>query len=192
MKERPLRADVLRNRIRILVAAESAFGARGINATTGEIARLAGVSVATLYRHFATRDTLLDAVFAARLQRLADRVADAATRPDPGRALFDFLVGITAGNPRERIFCDPITEAGLDVAAAVARPAHPLHRRLGELVARARHAGQVRPDLNADSLMRLMAGAAHAMRLADPPERALVLRFVIDGLRPPAGTHLAA
>nr|WP_203902198.1 helix-turn-helix domain-containing protein [Virgisporangium aliadipatigenens] len=79
--ERSLRADALRNRIRILVAAETVFAAKGPAAAVEDVARLAGVGVGTVYRHFATREALRDAVFAGRLQRLTDHAEHAARNP---------------------------------------------------------------------------------------------------------------
>jgi AcrR family transcriptional regulator len=185
--ERSLRADALRNRIRILVAAESVFAAKGLDASTDEVARLAGVGIGTLYRHFATKEALLDAVFAGRLQRLADLAGDLARESDAGRAFFDFFAGLVGESPRERMLDDALTRAGLDAEAAADRPDHPLHAALAHLLERAQRAGQVRLDVGVPDLMISMLGVVHALRRAGGSTRLRqrALTIVLDGLRPP-------
>ncbi|GIJ44619.1 TetR family transcriptional regulator [Virgisporangium aliadipatigenens] len=189
--ERSLRSDALRNRIRILVAAESVFAAKGLDASTDEVARLAGVGIGTLYRHFATKDALLDAVFAGRMQRLVDRADDLARESDAGRAFFDFFAGLLGESPRDRVFTDALARAGLDAEAAATRPDNPLHIAMAQLLERAQRSGQVRPDVSVPDLVSSMFGLVHAMRHAGTATRVRLrtLTIVVDGLRPPAGTQ---
>jgi AcrR family transcriptional regulator len=183
--ETSLRADALRNRIRILVAAEAVFAAKGLSASTDEIARIAGVSVGTLYRHFATKKALEDAVFAGRMQRLADRANDAAQGTDPGRAFFRLFAGMAGEDLTGRQSSDALTQAGQDAEAAAMHPDHPLHTALGRLLVHAQRSGQVRPDVDTATVVALMAGTVHALRHAGPGphQRARTLTVVVDGLR---------
>jgi AcrR family transcriptional regulator len=83
---KPLRADARRNQARVLETAEAVFAAKGTAASTEEIARQAGVGIGTVFRHFPTKEALLEAVFVGRLRRLADEVdALAAAKDQPRR-----------------------------------------------------------------------------------------------------------
>jgi AcrR family transcriptional regulator len=185
--ERSLRSDALCNRLRILVAAESVFAAKGIESPTGEIARLAGVSLGTLYRHFGTKDVLVDAVFAGRAQRLAERADELARKFDPGNALFGFCAGLVGENPRDRIISYVLARAVLDAEAGATGPEPLVRRVLDDLLDRAQRCHQVRSDVGVRELLAVMAGAAVALRLAgdDSRARSRVLEVILDGLRRP-------
>jgi AcrR family transcriptional regulator len=85
-----LRADARRNRDRIVEVAREVFRERGYDASLDEIARRAGVGPGTLYRHFPTRDALLDAVMQVWVARVAETTDKALTHEGPAR---DFLLG---------------------------------------------------------------------------------------------------
>src|SRR5712691_4544222 len=93
---RPLRADARRNRERVLDAARAAFAAQGLSVPLDEIARHAGVGPGTLYRHFPTKEALIEAVVHDRLQGLAADGAALLDAPDPGAAFFAFLGRLAA------------------------------------------------------------------------------------------------
>src|ERR1700680_1105959 len=88
---RPLRADAQRNRARLLDVAEVVFASKGIAASTEEIAREAGVGIGTVFRHFPTKEALLEAVFVRRLEQLAAHADALADAYDPGAAFFTFF-----------------------------------------------------------------------------------------------------
>src|SRR5258708_17586261 len=90
LQKRP-RADAQRNRARLLDVAELVFATKGIGASTEEIAREAGVGIGTVFRHFPTKEALLEAVFIRRLQQLAARADALAEADDPGAAFFSFF-----------------------------------------------------------------------------------------------------
>src|SRR3984885_11076494 len=83
---RPLRADARRNRERVLEAARAAFGAEGSDVSLDEIARRAGVGAGTVYRHFATKEALFEAVVFDRIAELVEEARTLSKDPDPGRA----------------------------------------------------------------------------------------------------------
>lgn len=87
----PLRADARRNRERILAAAEEVFLEQGANAVLDEVARRAGVGVATLYRRFPTREDLLAATYSARFTTFAENSRRRAAELDPVSALRAYL-----------------------------------------------------------------------------------------------------
>ena len=83
--KRPLRRDARENRDRILLAARDAFARQGIDVSVEEIAARAGVGVGTLYRRFPTKDALVEAVFEAHLDQIAEAAERALADPTPGR-----------------------------------------------------------------------------------------------------------
>ena len=90
--ERPLRRDAERNRQRILQAARVVFAERGLGGSHDDIAREAGVGVGTVYRRFHDKQQLIDALFEARIEEIADVARAAAEHPDPWEALVGFLL----------------------------------------------------------------------------------------------------
>lgn len=89
--ERPLRADARRNRDRLLEAAARAFARDGSEATLNGIAREAGVGIGTLFRHFATREELVEAVYRSELARLCDDVPALIETKGPEAALREWM-----------------------------------------------------------------------------------------------------
>src|SRR4051812_6945466 len=85
-----MRADARRNRARILETAEAVFAAKGVIASTEEIAREAGLGIGTVFRHFPTKEDLVEAVLLARLGSLA-RKAAALSEEQASPAFFTFF-----------------------------------------------------------------------------------------------------
>ena len=97
--ERPLRQDAARNRERLIAAARSAFADHGPDVPLEEIARAAGVSRTTLYRNFETREQLAAEIYTDNMDRIVQRAAELAGRPDGVVALVDFVLDIqVSGN----------------------------------------------------------------------------------------------
>src|SRR4051812_644054 len=82
-----MRQDARDNRERILVAADQVFGTKGESGSTEEVARLAGVGIATVFRHFPTKEGLIEAALVRHFTALLDRTRAAATASDPTTAL---------------------------------------------------------------------------------------------------------
>jgi AcrR family transcriptional regulator len=137
MAERPPRADALRNREKVLMAAREAFAACGYGVPLDEIAARAGVGPGTVYRHFPSKEELFEAVVAARVQDLIDDARGRAATADPGRAFFGFLGKIRQEAAAKRDLPDVITIAG--------SMQEDLHAALDVLLRRAQQAGAVRP-----------------------------------------------
>jgi AcrR family transcriptional regulator len=177
--DKPLRADARRNRARVLAAADEVFSAKGVAAPTEEVARHAGVGVGTVFRHFPTKEALLEAVLVERFARLAGEARDLAEAADPGTVLFDFLDRVVGQSASKNAFTDALTASGIDPADAVADVGRDLRAALDRLLARAQTAGAVRDDVRTTELIALIVGASHAARHSD---RAPAVIF--DGLRP--------
>ena len=104
-----LRADAERNRERILDAAREVFAEQGLEASTNEVARRAGVGVATLFRRFPTRDDLVGAVFADKMAAYAAAIDEALAKPDPWDAFCGFITRVCQMQADDRGFADVLT-----------------------------------------------------------------------------------
>ncbi|MEU8921833.1 helix-turn-helix domain-containing protein [Kitasatospora sp. NPDC048545] len=183
---RPLRADAARNRARLLDAATEVFTTRGVDVPTEEIARAAGVGVGTLFRHFPTKEALLEAVVVRRLETITDRTARLAAEHPPAEAFhacFRLVVEQSAGKQE---FTRALAEAGVDVHASLRESSGLMRAQLAGLLTAAQQAGAVRPDLGLPELVALLVGtgAATEQLAADPAARERVFEVVLTGLRP--------
>ncbi|KAA2256736.1 TetR/AcrR family transcriptional regulator [Solihabitans fulvus] len=180
-ERRPLRADAQRNRARLLEVAERVFAAKGTSASTEEIAREAGVGVGTVFRHFPTKEALLEAVFVCRLRRLADEADALTSSTDPGTAFFTFFTGVVEQSATK----NALAEAGIDVQRVSSEVRAHVVRALGSLLAGAQEAGAVRDDIGVPELLALLIGASRTAEYAseDRAVQARALAIVLDGLR---------
>lgn len=156
----PPRADAVRNRARILAAADEVFAARGPSASTEEVAARAGVAVGTVFRHFPTKQVLLRAIMKDLLAGLIAQAEDLLDDGDPGQALFTFFAGVVERAARQQTVVG-LLDFGLDVAESV----NVLAESVAALLAGAHDAGTARPDVRADEIVALLAvacqGALH-------------------------------
>jgi AcrR family transcriptional regulator len=182
---RPLRADARQNRERLLGAAGTAFAADGLSVPLDEIARRAGVGPGTLYRHFPTKEALVEAVVQDRLLRLAAEGAALRDSSDPGAAFFAFIDLLAAEAGPKRDLFDALASAGAEVGPAVTAAADDLRAQITCLLARAQRAGAVRADIGSAELTALLSGILFAMRPRPGTDQALVLLVFRDGLQPP-------
>lgn len=185
--DRRLRADARRNRAKLLDVAEEVFAEKGTSASTEEVARRAGVGIGTVFRHFPTKNDLLEAVFAARLRRLADSAARLGDAADPGEAFFTFFTRMVAYAREKSAFAEALSTAGFDDVTSPIK--EEFHRSLGVLLARAQEAGAVRADVGYPEVVTLLVGASHAAEhpISPPDVRDRALRVLLDGLRPHGG-----
>ena len=150
---RPPRADALRNRARILEAAEEVFAERGPDASTEEVARRAEVAVGTIFRHFPTKSDLLRAL----LKRLLDQLgADAQTLVAGGdpRALFTFFSQLVERTAQNRTVVTLLAAEG--TAVPIAEPLGTLTGTISILLVRAQQAGAVGSSVRLDEVMALL------------------------------------
>ncbi len=150
---RPMRADALRNRGRLLEVAAVAFAERGEGASLDDIARRAGVGVGTLYRHFPTRQTLLEAVHLGRVEAIAARADVLAGTLEPGPALVAWLDELAVGMLRAR---------GLKALLGGAACCACVRSAAARLVRAAQDAGALRPDVEPVEVLRLVHGVVTA------------------------------
>jgi len=177
------RADAVRNRARVLAAADAVFGEKGATASTEEVAARAGVGIATVFRHFPTKQGLLEAIVLARLERLLAVAESLVAEGGDGFATLFALFVEEAVN--KRVFGDVLTHAGEGFRTANTAIVDGLWAAFATLIARGQAAGQVRPGFDVDDVQILLAGAHQALQRAgdDPARRARLLAILLDGVR---------
>ena len=163
----PLRADAQRNRQRIVGAARGVFAEQGLEAPLNEVARRAGVGIATLYRRFPTREALIAEVFAEKMSTYAKAIAVALADPDPWRGFCAFIEQACAMQADNHGFTDVLTLT-FPTAAAFEAKRVAAYSGFAELIARAKVAGRLRVDFSPEDLvMLLMANAGVVAATAD-------------------------
>jgi len=185
------RADAERNRRRVLDAAARVFAERGATATLNDVARAAGVGVGTVYRKFPDKEALLDALFDDKIDSLVRLADEASMIDDAGAAIRGFLLGLM-----EKRATDRGLDAILTVPGRSVRFSEELGRQFAptvdRLVARAIHAGELRPDFTGQEvcLLGFMVGkVADITRITDPDAWRRYAQLLVDGTRPSAGTE---
>jgi AcrR family transcriptional regulator len=180
--ERPLRRDAERNRLRVLQAAREVFADRGFDASLDQIAAHAGVGVGTVYRRFADKDALIDALFEERIDEVAAAAQHALSAPDPWEGLVGFLHQENALRARDRGLRQALLSRG---AHRTERAREKLTPIATELLARAQQAGSLRADFDLFDLplIDLMVSAiADLTREVSPELWQRALTIIIDGL----------
>ena len=188
--ERRMRADAARNRERLLVAATQAFELHGPDASLDEVARSAGVGIGTLYRHFPTREALLEAVFRDRIDGLTALGDELLRAPDAFESLSAWLhAHLTNASACQGLAGTVLIELlDVDGDGDEHEPACARMRAIGaQLLERAQAEGSARPDVDAEDLVRLVNALVSATD--DVEERAALadrlFTLMIDGLRAP-------
>ena len=164
---RPLRADAERNRQRLITAAREVFAERGLHVPMEDIARHAGVGVATLYRRFPTRAHLIAGAFEEKMCAYADAVAQALADPDPWAGFCGYIERVCAMQAGDRGFANVLSMTfPLDKRFEAERDR--AYASFLELVRRAQAAGGLRDDFVAEDLViLLMANAGVVAGTAD-------------------------
>jgi AcrR family transcriptional regulator len=182
----PLRADARRNRTALVDAAREVMGRRGLDAPLDEIASVAGLGNATLYRHFPTRRDLVQAVFADQMTRYAAAVERALAESDPWVAVRGYVQEICALQAENRALADLVTSADFTDET---RPVAVAHLRL--LLERAQAAGQLRADFSVEDIaLVLLANAGVVRRTAEhaPTASPRLVALLLDGMHAAAAS----
>jgi AcrR family transcriptional regulator len=179
-----LRSDAARNRVRVLEIARGQLLAGDTSLQLNNIARLAGVGVGTVYRHFPTRRSLLEALAAQSFTQLVETARAACAQPDAGAGLRQLL---------EHALILALEDDGL--ALVLASPdfetmecldlGEELTGLIDTMLRRARRAGAIRKSIKADDIRRMLVGTVYALR-AGSYDRARIRAYLdvwTDGLR---------
>jgi AcrR family transcriptional regulator len=191
-KDRSLRADAEQNRERIVEAARSLFAERGIDVTREEIARRAGVGMATLRRRFPTRSDLVEGVFEEKMWVFASGARNALKDPDPWHGFCRYVTSLCAMQTSDRGFSEVLTmtfpsAARFEVARAQA------YEDFSELMKRAQDAGSLRRDFVAEDLIILVmasAGVVAATAKAAPRSAPRLVGYLLQAFAAPGGGAL--
>jgi AcrR family transcriptional regulator len=181
LDRRPKRADARRNYDRLIEAARVAFTENGVQTSLEDIARRARVGIATLYRHFPTRQDLLEATYLEEVEALcasADDVAEA----DPWVALSSWLLRFADyATTKKALSAELLATIGAD--SSVLSMCHSAISTAGEpLLARAQAAHVVRRDVNFSDVSRLVGGIG-MIRSMEPEQARHLIGVALDGLR---------
>jgi AcrR family transcriptional regulator len=187
--DRPLRADARRNRERVLTAARAVFAEQGRDAQMDDVARRADVGVGTVYRHFPTKDALLNALSDELFAVVAAHVRTLMDAEDAWEA---FLAAMWFGGEKtagDRAFTE-IMAASSDLPPRTCPGKEDLIVTTGELMARAKAQGRMRPDVVIDDIPLVMCGvgSASGMPHRAPDAWRRHLAIVLDGMRAEAAS----
>lgn len=176
-KERKPRADAQRNRERILEEAKKAFTRVGGEISLDEVARLAGVGPGTLYRHFPTREALLEGVYTAEVEKLAREARQLAQTLPPGEALRAWMLLFVDYIATKKIIA-PALNSIVGGATPVFEASGALIKgAIQALVTRAIENGDMRADLDPLDLLRALVGVSN---VASAPEWQDSARRLVD------------
>lgn len=184
---RPLRADARRNREALLSAAREAFLGGDTDAHVEDIARSAGVAVGTLYRHFETREALIEEVYRAEVDDLCSAPSDLLDQYAPDEALRRFLLLLV-----DHAAVGKGMSVALESIMATDSPVFDDARTrmadaLTQLLDAGSAAGTVRNDVSGSTLLRALGGIC-GMRATKGwlEEARQITALLFDGLRHPA------
>jgi AcrR family transcriptional regulator len=182
--DRTLRADARENQDRILVAAAAAFSRDGADTSLKAIAKAAGVGIATLYRRFPTRETLVEAVYRSETDRLAASADDLLAQRAPEDALRAWMDGfvdytLTKGGMSDALPAILTSRDGLRLQSRDL-----LRAAIGRLLEAGVDAGTLRDDVPADDVMMAIGGVTLISAHEERRELATrLLDLLVDGLR---------
>lgn len=189
-RDRPMRSDARRNYEALLAAGEDAFAAHGAEASLDEIARGAGVGIGTLYRHFPTRQDLLEAVYLRRVDDLRASAETLMASSTPDIALAEWLRRQMVFGRRGRCMAASVMAT---VMAKKLQEGTELNMAVGEmraagemLLRRAQEAELVRTDVDLTDILRMVHGIlmVNEQQPDSDAKSARMLDLVISGLRP--------
>ncbi len=181
---RPLRADAVRNRERILEAAKAVFAERGLEATLDDVARCAGVGVGTVYRRFPDKEALVEALFEQSVNGMVELAYQAATITDAWDALVWFVEKASQRQAEDLGLRDVVMH-GMYGRERITQARERIVPAVTQLVERAQRDGRLRPDVvTADiPIIELMVNAVATNTGQVAPELwRRYLRIILDGL----------
>ena len=181
---RAQRADACRNRDRLLAVASEAFAAHGVEASLESIAKEAGVGIGTLYRHYPTRDALVEAVYRHNVDLLCDGADELRATLAPDEALAAWMqrfVAYVATKKGLATYLKSIVSQESDLFESTQAR---VRATIGQLVSAAVDAGTIRERVDGMELLRALSGVCMmADQPGGPEQGARVAELLMDGLR---------
>jgi AcrR family transcriptional regulator len=183
--QRKPRADAQRNRQRILEVAKEAFTRSGANASLDDIAKVARVGPGTLYRHFPTREELLQAVYRSELEKLAAAEQKLAETLTPVEALRAWLLLFVDAIAAKQLIAPALNTLVGDHKKVFAASYAQMQEAIRALVKRAIKSGDVRKDLDPMDFIRALVGVANVTTSPDWQQSARrLVDILVTGSRP--------
>ncbi|WP_254395508.1 TetR/AcrR family transcriptional regulator [Streptomyces sp. AC512_CC834] len=183
--DRPLRAHARRNREKLIAAARAAFTAADDTVPLDGIAREAGVGIGTLYRHFPTREALVEAVYSAELDSVTAGVAALLDELPPDQALRAWMERHAAFIATKRSMLNTLRSGWASGRLATPATRERITDAIGVILAAGARAGSLRADVAPDDVTAMLLGVFLSTADDDDPERTdRLLDLVVDALRP--------
>jgi AcrR family transcriptional regulator len=183
--ERKPRTDAQRNRERILDAAKEAFTRAGANASLDDIAKEAGVGAGTLYRHFSTRDALVEAVYRSEVEKLAGAERKFSEAMPPIGALRAWMLMFVDYIATKQIIAPALNSIVGGPYKLYEGSRGQIQAAIDTLVKRGIKSGDIRKDLEPFDLLRALIGVSHVASGPDWQQSARrLVDILITGSRP--------
>ena len=179
-----LRADARRNREKLIEVAVVAFTERGADASLEDIARQASVGIGTLYRHFPTREHLVEVVYRRELELIATAATELMAEKSPADALEEWMHRFVSYMAAKRGMSSSLKLLFTSNSTLFAEGSKLLHVAFGELLDTAVKDGSIKGDIEAADVLNALFGIYSIPDGPDWRERAhRLVRLVMDGLR---------
>src|ERR1700733_11089825 len=189
--DRKPRSDAQRNRERILEVAKEAFTKSGANTSLDDIAKQAGVGPGTLYRHFPTRDELLEAVYRTEVEKLAAAERKFAETLPPIEALRAWMLLFVDYIAAKQIIASALDTLVGGPSKVFEASYAQVWEAMRALVKRAIKSGDIRKDLDPIDLLRALIGVANVASSPDWQQSARrLVDILITGSRPILATSV--
>jgi AcrR family transcriptional regulator len=186
LARRKPRTDALHNRDRILEVAKQAFARSGASTSLDDIARQAGVGAGTLYRHFPTRDALLEAVYRSEVEKLAAAQRKLAQDMPPLEALRSWMLLFVDYIATKQIIAPALNTLVGGPSKVYEASRAQIAGAIHALVQRAIDSGDIRKDLEPFDLLRALIGVSNVASGPDWQQSAKrLVDILITGSRPP-------
>jgi AcrR family transcriptional regulator len=182
--DKPLRKDAARNREKVLAAAVGLFAERGTEGSLEEVAKRAGVGIGTLYRHFPTRDALVEAAYRNEVAQLRTAADELLAELPPDAALEAWMRRFVDYGSAKRGMRDALQSIAGGSATLFADTRSQVTEAVAVLLRAGADAGTLRADVEPEDVLRAMGAIWMIADGDDFPEQAMrVLGLVLDGLR---------
>jgi AcrR family transcriptional regulator len=182
--EPTLRADARRNREKLLAAATALFAETGTDVSLEAIARRAGVGIGTLYRHFPTRDALVEAAYRSEVEHLSAAAGELLAERPPDAALAEWMDRFVTYGATKRGMASALQSVVASGSSVYADARREILAAISALLEAGIAAGSIRPDVDAEDVVRAMGAIWH---MPDEPQWAeharRVLGLLMDALR---------
>jgi AcrR family transcriptional regulator len=166
----------------VLSAARKTFASDGLDAQMDDVARRAGVGVGTVYRHFPTKEALVEAVAAVGYEEICSIARESLEVGDPWQAFSEFMWRGARMHRDDRAQCE-INSTRPDVVRRVAGDKRELLGMVAQLIERGQDVGVIRDDLSADDMPMIWCSLGAAQQQAEDARWERYLEVVLDGLR---------